>query len=276
MLVRADPFCREARSGHASQRCSAADTTVKQKAGSVLVPSRAAAMLTAGLQSLADPALDLFHGVDKVNAVGVVLRKNRGDGQHVAQDAVAALADADLVLECGRLALLVEGHDHHSCSVAHAELGLSEELLLAHLQGDGVHDALALNTLQAPLDHRPLEAQEHHARVLGQLRKLSHGALLHLVANGLDVRGEGAAAAPNKVQDAVLGVVETVGEDLRILVVAAHDVRQASVGVHVTPACTHVAELLVEALHLRRTHRTLDADGKGLGMLHLTQKPWMD
>ena len=65
------------------RECSAADTTVKQKAGSVLVPSRAAAMLTAGLQSLADPALDLFHSVDKVNAVGVVLRKTRGDGQHV-------------------------------------------------------------------------------------------------------------------------------------------------------------------------------------------------
>ena len=31
--------------------------------------------------------------------------------------------------------------------------------------------------------------------------------------------------------------------------------------------CDNVAEVFVEALHLRRTQGTVDADGKGLGML---------
>mmetsp|Transcript_108378 Transcript_108378/g.271656 ORF Transcript_108378/g.271656 Transcript_108378/m.271656 type:complete len:248 (+) Transcript_108378:781-1524(+) len=115
-------------------------------------------------------AFDLRHGIDEVNAVAVVLRQPRGNRQHVAiendvlrrevqllaQQLVAALANPHLVLKCGGLTLLIEGHDHHSSTKAHHQLGLPQELLLTYLQGDRVHNALALHTLQALLDHGPL------------------------------------------------------------------------------------------------------------------------
>mmetsp|Transcript_68863 Transcript_68863/g.161923 ORF Transcript_68863/g.161923 Transcript_68863/m.161923 type:complete len:438 (-) Transcript_68863:1840-3153(-) len=115
-------------------------------------------------------ALDLCDRIDEVNGIRVVLREARGDRQHVAveddvfrgevqvlpQTPVAALADADLVLERGSLALLIKSHDDHSSSVSHAQLCLAKELFLTDLQGNRVHDALALHALQSLLDHRPL------------------------------------------------------------------------------------------------------------------------
>mmetsp|Transcript_74505 Transcript_74505/g.174802 ORF Transcript_74505/g.174802 Transcript_74505/m.174802 type:complete len:223 (-) Transcript_74505:1330-1998(-) len=93
-------------------------------------------------------ALDLRHGIDEVDAVGVVFRQPSGNRQHVAieddilgrevdvltQALVAALADADLVLEGGCLTLLIEGHDDHGCTIAHAKLRLTKKLFLADLQ----------------------------------------------------------------------------------------------------------------------------------------------
>ena len=70
-------------------------------------------------------ALNLFHGVEEVNAVGLVLRQTRGDGQHVAvprREVQVLPQDADIVLERGCLALLVEGHDHHRRAVAQRSL----------------------------------------------------------------------------------------------------------------------------------------------------------
>mmetsp|Transcript_42005 Transcript_42005/g.117115 ORF Transcript_42005/g.117115 Transcript_42005/m.117115 type:complete len:246 (+) Transcript_42005:1842-2579(+) len=95
-------------------------------------------------------ALDLCDRVDEVDAVGVVLGKASRDGEHVAVEydvlrrevklrthqLVAALADAYLIFQRGCLALLIECHDNHGGTVAHAQLRLSQELLLTDLQGD--------------------------------------------------------------------------------------------------------------------------------------------
>ena len=59
------------------------------------------------------------------------------------------------------LALLVEGHHDDRRAVAPAEAGLPEELVLALLERDRVHDALALELLQAGFDHGPLRAVDH-------------------------------------------------------------------------------------------------------------------
>ena len=140
-------------------------------------------------------ALDLSDSVDEVNAIAVVLRQACSDRQHVAikddvlwreikllaQQLVAALADPDLVLKRGSLALLVECHDHHCSSVAHACISMFQELLLTRLQGDRVHNALALHALQAFLHHRPLGGVDHE-RQLGNCR-LRH-AQLHELAHG--------------------------------------------------------------------------------------------
>ena len=77
------------------------------------------------------------------------------------QQVVGAAQDGDPPLDGFRLALLVEGHDDDRGPVAPAEAGLAEELGLALLEGDRVHDALALELLQAGLDHRPLRAVDH-------------------------------------------------------------------------------------------------------------------
>jgi hypothetical protein len=50
------------------------------------------------------------------------------------------------------LALLVEGHHDHGGAVAAAEAGLFDELLLALLERDRIHDGLALHAAQAGLD----------------------------------------------------------------------------------------------------------------------------
>ena len=67
-------------------------------------------------------------------------------------------AGADFHTAIGRvsLACFVKRH-HHNCGTVSADQPrLLNELFLALLQADGVHDALALNTFQAGLDDRPL------------------------------------------------------------------------------------------------------------------------
>ena len=87
----------------------------------------------------------------------------------VDQQPVRALADLDLAVDRVGLALLVERHHDDRRAVALDPPGLLQEVLLALLQADRVHDALALHALQAGLDHRPLRAVDHdrHARDLG-------------------------------------------------------------------------------------------------------------
>ena len=77
------------------------------------------------------------------------------------EQAVGALADRDLALDRVRLALLVERHHDDAGAVAAHGAGLLEERLLAFLEADRVDDALALDALQARLDHRPLRAVDH-------------------------------------------------------------------------------------------------------------------
>ena len=78
------------------------------------------------------------------------------------QQAVGALADRELALRRFRLALLVEGHDHHGGAVAPDQAGLLQELGLALLEADGVHHRLALDAAQAGLDDGPLGGVDHH------------------------------------------------------------------------------------------------------------------
>lgn len=59
------------------------------------------------------------------------------------------------------LASLVKGHDNHSRTVLLHNPRLSDELLLAALERDGVHDALALAALQAGLNDRKLGGVDH-------------------------------------------------------------------------------------------------------------------
>ena len=67
------------------------------------------------------------------------------------------------------LALLVERHDDDAGAVAAHAARLLEELLLALLERDRVDDALALDALEAGLEHRPARAVDHDrdARDLG-------------------------------------------------------------------------------------------------------------
>ena len=120
--------------------------------------------------------LDEAGRLDEVGRVGAVLldaRRHREDvgveddvlgreARFPDEELVRALADRDAPLEGVRLALLVEGHDHHRRPVAAGEAGLLEELRGAVLEADGVDDALALHALEARLDDFPARRVDHH------------------------------------------------------------------------------------------------------------------
>jgi hypothetical protein len=172
---------------------------------------------------------DLAAGLDERLAVVVVLLDARGDGQDVrveddvvgrevellAQQLVGALADLDLALLAVGLAGLVEGHDHHAGAEALDRAGLLQEVLGAFLEGDRVHDPLALDALEPGLDDRPLRRVDHdrNARDLGlggdQVEEARHArlrvqqALVHV-----DVEDVGAAA--DLIEGHVQGLVELV------------------------------------------------------------------
>ena len=108
--------------------------------------------------------LDPARRVDEVDGVVVVLLDAGGDGEDVGieddvlgreadlvdEDAVGALADADLVVVGRGLALLVEGHDDDGGAVlAGRSRACSRNFVLAFLERDGVDDALALQALEA-------------------------------------------------------------------------------------------------------------------------------
>ncbi len=80
----------------------------------------------------------------------------------VDQDVVGAGADLDLAGGRVGLAHLVEGHDHDGGAVAQAFDRMIAEGLLALLHADRVDDGLALDALQARLDHLPFGAVDHH------------------------------------------------------------------------------------------------------------------
>ena len=70
------------------------------------------------------------------------------------QQPEGAFRDLDLAFDGVGLAVLVEAH-HDDGRPVPATLGLREEVVLALLQADRVHDGLALDALQAGLDRRP-------------------------------------------------------------------------------------------------------------------------
>ena len=107
------------------------------------------------------------------------------------------------------LALLVERHHHHRRAILQHRRRVLAKLLLAFLQRDRIHNALALQALQPRLNHLPLRGVHHerhlgHFRLAGQqLQEARHrghaidhalvhadvddvGAVLHLLARDAD------------------------------------------------------------------------------------------
>ena len=113
-------------------------------------------------QGSADPARRL----DEVDAVIVVLLEAGRDREDVRieddvlgrevepldQDVIGALADLGLARVGVGLSGLIERHHHHGRAVAFGDRRLMQELLLALLERDRVHDRLALDALQTGLD----------------------------------------------------------------------------------------------------------------------------
>ncbi len=130
---------------------------------------------------------------------------------------VGAAADLHLARLGVRLALFVEGHDHHRRAVAADQLGLVQKGLFAFLEADGIDDALALHAFEARLDDRPLGRVDHHrhladVRLRGhQVQERGHG--LDAVQHGLvhvDVDDLGAVLhlVPGHIQGGVVFLVE--------------------------------------------------------------------
>ncbi len=148
-------------------------------------------------QGIGQVVADVGAGLDEVDGVVVVLLDTGGDGEDVRveddvfrreadfvdQDVVAALADLALARGGVGLADLVEGHHHHGGAVALAQAGVVLELLDAFLHRNRVDDALALDALQARLDHLPLGGVDHDRhpgdiRLAGdQVEEADHGGL---------------------------------------------------------------------------------------------------
>ncbi len=130
-------------------------------------------------QVLADPA----GGLDEVDRVVGVLLDAGGDREDVGveddvlgreadrfgQELVGARADFGLARVGVGLAGFVEGHHDHRRAVAQAQFRAFDELGLAFLHRDRIDDALALDALEAGLDHAPLRRVDHdrHARDVG-------------------------------------------------------------------------------------------------------------
>ena len=116
-------------------------------------------------QVVSNPA----HRLDEIDGVVVMLFNAGGNGEDVRveddvfgreadadQQLVGALADLGLALKGVCLALFVEGHDDDRGAVVAAQPRLTQEFVLALLHRDRVDHALALNALEAGLDHAPL------------------------------------------------------------------------------------------------------------------------
>ncbi len=120
--------------------------------------------------------LDLLDRLDEADGVRVVLLDPGADREDVGieddvlggepdllgQDLVGALGDLHAVLDRGRLAGLVERHDDDRGAEPPDDLGLTDERFLAFLERDRVDDALALQALEAGLEHAPLRRVDHH------------------------------------------------------------------------------------------------------------------
>ena len=111
---------------------------------------------------------------ERLREAAMLLDSGR-DGEHVRiedqilrreadvldEQPVRALADRDLALDRLGLPLLVERHHHDARAVAANRARLLEERLLPLLQRERVDDTLALDALEARLEHRPARAVDH-------------------------------------------------------------------------------------------------------------------
>ena len=85
----------------------------------------------------------------------------RVEAESIGQQAIGALADFNLATGGVGLAAFVERHHDERGAVSPDDSCLAKEVLFALLQADRVDDRLALDALQARLEHRPLRAVDH-------------------------------------------------------------------------------------------------------------------
>ena len=123
-----------------------------------------------GHQCMWQPGLDVTGRLDKVDAVVVVFLDTGGNGKDIrVEDDVlgwkADLPGEDLVGACTNLVFagarvgltgFIKGHDDGRGTVAPDETRMPNEFLFTFLEADGIHDALALDALQARLEDVPL------------------------------------------------------------------------------------------------------------------------
>ena len=227
--------------------------------------------LTSGAQTL-----DLASGVDEVDGVVVVLLHTSTDGQDVGieddilgveanlldEELVRAHADAHLLSLGSGLALFVERHHHDSGAVALDNRGVLQELLLATLERDGVHDALALAALQTGLDDVELRRVDHE-------RDLAHVGLGNHEVHEARHRGLAVDEAVVHVDVDDVGTVLDLleGDRESLLVVAVDDGLLENRGARDVAALTEVDERLavvadvgvvVEGLQAGEAHEVLD------------------
>mmetsp|Transcript_7433 Transcript_7433/g.12935 ORF Transcript_7433/g.12935 Transcript_7433/m.12935 type:complete len:281 (+) Transcript_7433:994-1836(+) len=127
--------------------------------------------------------LDSLGGLDEVNTIVCMLLHARTNGEDIGieddvfwwevyfgtdQNIIRALANPHLFFLSGCLTLLIEGHDHYCSTMLAYDGGMFNELLLAHLQGNGVDDRFALAPFQASLNNLKLR-RINHERTLGNI-----------------------------------------------------------------------------------------------------------
>ena len=126
------------------------------------------------------------------------------EADFIDEDAVGALADADLLFVGRGLALFVEGHHHYGRAILQHPRGVLAELLFAFFERDGVDDAFALQALQTGFDDLPLGGVDHE----GDFGDFG------LAAQQLQVAGHGGDAVDHAL---VHADVDDVGAVLNLL-----------------------------------------------------------
>jgi hypothetical protein len=154
----------------------------------------------------------------------------RREADVASEQVVGATADRDAAVDVRGLALLVERHHDDAGAVVADPPRLAQELLLALLEADRVDDPLALDALQAGLEHRPTRAVDHD-RQTGDLRlRRDHvqepaHRLLALEQVGVHVHVEHVRAAAHLLERDLDGAGEVVRLDEAPEACGAGDVR---------------------------------------------------
>ena len=199
---------------------------------------------TTGGARTGTPLLEARQALDECARVVVVLLDARCDREHVRvehdvlgreadlldEQVIGAAADRDPSVGVGRLPFLVERHHDDARAVVADAPCLAQELLLAFLERDRVDHALALQGLQAGLEHRPARAVDHDRQPgdlgLGRdhVQEPAHRLLaLQQVCVHVHVQEVGAAA--NLLERHVDGGTEVAGLDEPPEARGARDVR---------------------------------------------------